>query len=88
MVIDGRRYSHLIDPRTGLGLTTRSSVTVFARDGMTADAMASALSVLGSEAGLALIESTRDAAAIVVESRDGQTELFESRRVKVLQRLD
>ena len=88
VVIDGRRYSHLIDPRTGLGLTTRSSVTVFAQDGMTADAMASAVSVLGSKSGLAIIESMPGAATIVVKSHDGQTKLFESRRVKDLQRLD
>jgi thiamine biosynthesis lipoprotein len=50
--IDGVRYSHLIDPRTGLGLTTRVAATVLAPDGARADAWASALCVLGP-AGLA-----------------------------------
>ena len=49
--IDDVRYSHLLDPHTGLGLTTRSSVTVIAHDCMTADALASAVSVLGPRAG-------------------------------------
>jgi thiamine biosynthesis lipoprotein len=49
---DGVRYSHLVDPRTGIGLRLRSSVTVVAPDGITADAWATALSVMGPEAGL------------------------------------
>lgn len=52
--IDGVRYSHVIDPRTGLGLTHGHVVTVIARDGATADAVATALSVLGPEQGKAL----------------------------------
>jgi thiamine biosynthesis lipoprotein len=50
--IDGRRYSHILDPRTGIGLTTPGSVTVIAPDGTAADALASAVSVLGPERGL------------------------------------
>lgn len=45
----GERFSHLLDPRTGLGLTDHQGVTVRAADGATADALASALSVLGPE---------------------------------------
>ncbi len=51
----GRRYSHIIDPRTGLGSTTAGLVTVIARDAMTADAMATALVVLGPERGTSLL---------------------------------
>ena len=56
--IAGVRYSHLVDPRTGLGLTDRSTVTVRAETGMTADALASAVSVLGPDAGIALLNRT------------------------------
>lgn len=45
VVIDGLRYSHVVDPRTGLGLTSREVVTVVAPDGATADACATALGV-------------------------------------------
>ena len=86
--IDARRYSHLVDPRTGIGLTTRSSVTVFATSGMTADALASAVSVLGPKRGLRLIEATCDAAAILVRVDNGQAEEIESSRVKQLRRYE
>jgi thiamine biosynthesis lipoprotein len=46
--IDGVRYSHVVDPRTGLGLTTYRTVHVRAPDGATADAWATALSVTTS----------------------------------------
>ena len=45
--IDGVRYSHVIDPRTGLGVTGSHIVTVIARDAALADALATAFSVLG-----------------------------------------
>lgn len=45
--IDGTRYSHVVDPRTGVGLTTAATATVVAPDGATADALATALTVLG-----------------------------------------
>jgi thiamine biosynthesis lipoprotein len=52
----GVRYSHVVDPRTGLALTTSAWVTVVAPDGATADALATAVSVLGDEgAGRALV---------------------------------
>lgn len=49
--IDGVRYSHIVDPKTGLGLTHGFEVTVVAPNGTDADAWASALSVLGPEEG-------------------------------------
>jgi thiamine biosynthesis lipoprotein len=61
--IDGVRYSHILDPRTGLGLTTRTSVTVIAPDATTADALASALSVLGPERGMELLEKYPECSA-------------------------
>jgi thiamine biosynthesis lipoprotein len=70
--IAGRRYSHIVDPRTGLGLTIRSSVTVIAPDGTTADSLASAISVLGPAAGLGLLEKTRGATALIVIEEDGK----------------
>jgi thiamine biosynthesis lipoprotein len=48
VVIDGVRYSHVVDPRTGLGTTARTVVTVAARDGALADALATALGVHGA----------------------------------------
>jgi FAD:protein FMN transferase len=52
--LGGRRYGHTLDPRTGYPVDDRvAAVTVLARDCMTADAQATALTVLGPEAGMA-----------------------------------
>lgn len=64
--IDGRRYSHIIDPRTGLGVPGRSSVSVIATSGKEADAIATAVSVLGPEPGFALIERRQSVELLMV----------------------
>lgn len=47
--IGSRRYSHVIDPRTGLGLSSRWMATVWAPDGMTSDALSTAATLLGPQ---------------------------------------
>jgi FAD:protein FMN transferase len=66
VVIGGVRYSHLLDPRTGLGLTGRRSVTVIAPKGIDADSMTKAVSVLPREQALKLVEATPGSAAYLV----------------------
>jgi len=66
VVIGGIRYSHVLDPRTGLGLTGRRSVTVIAPNGITADSMTKAVSVLDPKMALKLVEDTPSAAAYIV----------------------
>jgi thiamine biosynthesis lipoprotein len=51
----GIRYSHIIDPKTGLGLTNHVAVTVIARRGLDADPLATTLSVMGEKRGLAML---------------------------------
>jgi thiamine biosynthesis lipoprotein len=69
---DGRRYSHSIDPRTGYPVNHElSGVTVIASNTAFADAMATALMVLGPEEGHALAENLRVAAYFVFRSEDG-----------------
>ncbi len=51
----GRRYSHIVDPRTGIPVKGRGSVSVLSTSGLKADALASALSVLGPRKGLELV---------------------------------
>jgi thiamine biosynthesis lipoprotein len=73
LVVDGRRYSHIIDPRTGFGVAGRSSVSVIARTGTQADGLATAVSVLGADRGLALVRERKDAELLmVVEDASGQ----------------
>lgn len=78
--IGGVRYSHIADPRTGLGLTDHSQVSVIARRGITADVLATAISVLGPRDGIALVEATPAVAVRVVRGPSGRWEIWESRR--------
>jgi FAD:protein FMN transferase len=75
--IDGRRYSHVLDPRTGLGLTDHSLVTIIARDCTTADGLSKVVSVLGPEKGFQLVQKA-GAAAHVVRKPDGRIERQET----------
>ena len=59
VILDGRRYSHIVDPRTGIGLTDHSLIYVVAKDGITADALATACSVLSPPAALNLADRQR-----------------------------
>jgi thiamine biosynthesis lipoprotein len=81
VVINGVRYSHIVDPRTGLGLTGRRSVTVIAKQGITADSMTKAVMLLPPERGLALVEALPAAAAyIVIVGKDEKLETTASGR--------
>lgn len=66
--IGGVRYSHIVDPRTGLGLTTRAAVTVIAPDGTTADSFATAICVAGAEKGFDLVREHPGVAMIFADA--------------------
>ena len=83
-LIDGTRYSHLIDPRTGMALTDHSSVTVVGPDGLSTDGLSCAVAVLGPEKGLKLIENTPGLSAFIVRMIDGKQQTYESKRWKEL----
>ena len=81
VVIGGVRYSHVLDPRTGLGLTGRRSVTVIAKNGITADSMTKAVSVLDQGKALELVEATPGAAGYIVNlGPDEKPIVVQSRR--------
>ncbi|MEO7144413.1 MAG: FAD:protein FMN transferase, partial [Bryobacteraceae bacterium] len=82
--IGGVRYSHLIDPATEMGLTRRIGVTAVARRGIDADPLATAVSVLGAERGIELVETKTRAAALIVTTDEGVTRVTESRRFRRL----
>jgi thiamine biosynthesis lipoprotein len=79
-IIDGKRYSHLIDPKTGMALTDRSSVTVVGPDGLSTDGLSSAVAILGPQKGLALVESMPPAAAFIVRMTDDKPAVYRSKR--------
>lgn len=72
---DGQRYSHTINPKTGTPIRHKlASVTVINASTMYADAMATALMVLGPELGYALAEQEALAALFIVKNGDGFSE--------------
>jgi FAD:protein FMN transferase len=80
--LQGRRYSHILDPKTGLGLPSHRSVSVIAPRGATSDALATALNVMGTEKGLKLIESMPKLAAFFVEATEAGITATESKNWK------
>ena len=69
-VIGGVRYSHLLNPKTGLGLTGRRSVTVIARDGATADGATKGASVMPADAALEFVAKLPGAEVLIVTQLD------------------
>jgi thiamine biosynthesis lipoprotein len=76
--IDGVRYSHVVDPRTCLGLTDHSLVTVIAPEARWADSLATAISVLGPERGLELVRAREGVEAHIARRPREQIEIVES----------
>lgn len=66
-IIDGVRYHHILDPRTGWPARGLSSATVISPDATLADALSTALMVLGPERGLALAEEMPEVEAVLVD---------------------
>ena len=62
----GKKYSHIIDPRTGYGVTSQRNVTVIAKDGATADWLATACSILPIEKALELARKENAALLIAI----------------------
>jgi thiamine biosynthesis lipoprotein len=76
--INGVRYSHIVDPRTGLGLTDHSLVVVIAKDCLTADSLSTSVSVLGPAQGMKFAES-KGACVRLVRKPAQQIEVLESK---------
>jgi thiamine biosynthesis lipoprotein len=77
--IDGVRYSHIVNPKTGLGLTERIAVTIIGPNAVTTDSAATAVSVMGKKRGLAWVESRPDLECLIVEKdADGVDHFTES----------
>jgi thiamine biosynthesis lipoprotein len=87
--IDGTRYSHIVDPKTGLGLVGRRSATVVAPRGIMADSLTKAVIVPGPERGLGTIDRLGAGyAALYIRKTDGGEEVFASKRWPELHQKD
>lgn len=82
--IDGKKYSHTIDPETGYPARKEIlSASVFAVDAITADAWATAFMVMGHERAIELLKSRSDIEGFIIYSNDqGGTDIFLSESLK------
>ncbi|MHC4559393.1 MAG: FAD:protein FMN transferase [Planctomycetota bacterium] len=77
ILIEGKRHSHIINRKTGTSVEGLSSVTIIADNATDADALATAVSVMGAEKGLVLIEKIPQTEAILITSQP-KTELIKT----------
>jgi thiamine biosynthesis lipoprotein len=70
VVIDGKKYSHTIDPRTGLPVTGIKSVTIITTNAEIADAMATPVIIMGIRTGLDMINQIKNIEAVIIDDDD------------------
>ena len=68
-LIEGKKYSHIIDTKTGYSTDQLASVTIISKNATDADALATAVSVMGAEKGLTLIEELPQTEAILIPAQ-------------------
>jgi Membrane-associated lipoprotein involved in thiamine biosynthesis len=79
-MIDGRKYSHTIDPKTGLPVSGIKSVTIITQSAELADALATPVMVMGIQAGLHLINQLPNTSCVVI---DDNNKLYTSSNIKL-----
>jgi thiamine biosynthesis lipoprotein len=80
VVIEGKKYSHTIDPKTGFPVSGIKSVTIICSNAELADALATPVMVMGIKAGLALIDQMKGVGCIIIDDNDN---LFTSKNINV-----
>jgi thiamine biosynthesis lipoprotein len=80
VTIDGKKYSHTIDPKTGLPISGIKSVTVISVNAEFADALATPISVMGIKAGLFLVDQLPDVHCIII---DDNNKIFTSKNINL-----
>lgn len=86
--IDGRRFSHILDPRTGEALPPRGSVSVISDDALTADILSTALYVMGEDDGLRWADANGVAAIFITTTHDIRLSARARERARDLTLLD
>ena len=80
VVIDGKKYSHTIDPKTGLPVQGIKSVTIISPNAEIADAMATPVMIMGVKVGLDLINQIKGLACIIIDDND---QLYTSKNINL-----
>jgi len=70
VMIGGKKYSHTINPRTGLPVTGIKSVTIITTNAELADAMATPVTIMGIKAGLDMINQLKNVEAVIIDDDD------------------
>ncbi|HTD39258.1 MAG TPA: FAD:protein FMN transferase [Mucilaginibacter sp.] len=70
VMIDGKKYSHTINPRTGLPVTGIKSVTIITTNAEIADAMATPVMIMGIRTGLDMIDQIKNIEAVIIDDND------------------
>ena len=79
--INGRRYSHTINPKTGLPINGIKSVSIICANAEMADAMATPISIMGIDAGLHLINQINGMACVII---DDNNKMFTSKNIRLV----
>jgi thiamine biosynthesis lipoprotein len=79
-VIDGKKYAHTIDPKTGFPVSGIKSVSVIGPSAELADAMATPIMVMGVEAGLYLINQLGNMACVII---DDHHQIYTSNNIRL-----
>ncbi len=80
ILVDGKKYSHTINPRTGLPVTGIKSVTIITTNAEIADAMATPVTIMGVGAGLDMINQMNNIEAIIIDDND---KLYTSKHINI-----
>ncbi|MEO6404364.1 MAG: FAD:protein FMN transferase [Ferruginibacter sp.] len=80
IIIDGKKYSHMINPKTGLPVQGIKSVTIISPNAEIADAMATPVTIMGVIAGLNLVNQVKDLACIII---DDYNKIYTSKNINL-----
>jgi FAD:protein FMN transferase len=80
VIINGKRYSHTINPKTGLPITGIKSVTIIAPNAELADSLATPVTVMGVKVGLDLINQIKGIACVII---DDNNKIFTSKNINI-----
>ena len=81
VVINGKKYSHTIDPKTGMPVHGIKSVTIISPNAEIADAMATPVTIMGIAAGLDMINQIKNIACIIIDEQD---KIYTSKNINLI----
>ena len=80
VIINGKKYSHTIDPKTGLPVTGIKSVTIISPNAEICDALATPVTILGIKNGISLIDQIKNVECIII---DDENRLYKSKNIHI-----